>query len=177
MAVDPTGVVTGFGFCAASTADQQAAETFFAVRHRPNPRLASVGSAFSSGPYVADKGFEGEENHRRWLERYGARVAHPPKRNSRKPWPKRLRRWLAGIRQVVEWNYNGLVDTFSLRHRHLLHTETLEALRTHVAERGMKPPSVVEGFQVLEDGTPCGLPGREAPTMDELAFERGYERF
>ena len=49
VATDPTGVVTGFGFCAASIADQQAAETFFAVRHRPNPRLPSVGSAFSSG--------------------------------------------------------------------------------------------------------------------------------
>ena len=102
VAVDPTGVVTGFGFCAASTADQQVAETFFAVRHRPNPRLPSVGSAFSSGPYVADKGFEGEENHRRWLDCYGVRVVHPPKRNSRKPWPKGLRRWVAGIRQIVE---------------------------------------------------------------------------
>jgi hypothetical protein len=53
VAVDPTGVVTGFGFCAASAADQQVAETFFAVRHRPNPRLPSTGSAFYSGPYVA----------------------------------------------------------------------------------------------------------------------------
>jgi hypothetical protein len=31
-AVDPTGVVRGFGFSSASTADQQVAETFFAVR-------------------------------------------------------------------------------------------------------------------------------------------------
>jgi hypothetical protein len=44
-AVDPTEVITGFCFCAASTADQQAAETFFAARARPNPRLGSVGSA------------------------------------------------------------------------------------------------------------------------------------
>lgn len=103
VAVDPTGVVPGFGFCAASIADQQAAETFFAVRPRPNPRLSSVGSAFYSGPYVTDKGFEGEENHGRWLDRYGARVIHPPKGNSRKPWPKkRLRKWVAGIRQIVE---------------------------------------------------------------------------
>jgi hypothetical protein len=49
VAVDPTGVITGFGFCAASAADQLAAETFFAMRHRPNPRMASVGSAFFSG--------------------------------------------------------------------------------------------------------------------------------
>ena len=43
-----------------------------------------MGSAFS-GTYVADKGFEGVENRRRWLESYGAQVIHPPKRNSKKP--------------------------------------------------------------------------------------------
>jgi hypothetical protein len=114
VAVDPTGVVTGFGFCAASIADQPLAETFFAVRDRPNPGLSSVGSAFTSGTYVADKGFEGEENHRRWLDRYGARVIHPPKRNSREPWPKDLRRWLASVRQIVETVYDKLFNTFGL---------------------------------------------------------------
>jgi hypothetical protein len=29
VATDPTGIITGFGFCAASATDQQAAETFF----------------------------------------------------------------------------------------------------------------------------------------------------
>jgi hypothetical protein len=48
--VDSTGVITGFCFGAASTADQQMAETFFATRAYPNERLISVGSA-SSGPY------------------------------------------------------------------------------------------------------------------------------
>jgi hypothetical protein len=81
VATDPTGIITGFGFCAASATDQQVAETFFAVRHRPNPRLSSVGSA-AAGPYVADKGFEGEENHRRWLDLYGVRIIHPPKRKT-----------------------------------------------------------------------------------------------
>jgi hypothetical protein len=100
-AVEPSGVITGFCFGAASTADQPLAETFFNVRANPNPRLISVGSAFS-GAYVADKGFEGAENHRRWLDHYGAQVIHPPKRNSKKPWSKRLRRWVAGIRQIVE---------------------------------------------------------------------------
>ena len=132
VAVDPTGVVTGFGFCAASTADQQAAETFFAARHRPNPRLPSVGSVFSSGPYVADKGFEGEENHRRWLDRYGARVIHPPKRNSRNPWPKGLRRWVAGIRQIVETVYDKLFNTFGL-YRERPHE--LGGLRARLAAR------------------------------------------
>src|ERR687889_546898 len=57
-AVDPTGGITGFCFGCASTADQPLAETFFAVRARPNPRLASVGSLCRC-PYIADKGFEG----------------------------------------------------------------------------------------------------------------------
>ena len=60
-AVDSSGVITGFCFGAASTSDQQLAESFFATRAHPNPRLVSVGSA-SSGPYVADKGFEGAES-------------------------------------------------------------------------------------------------------------------
>src|SRR5215216_5836871 len=55
VATDPTGVITGFGFSAASVPDQQVAETFFAIRYRPNPRLPSVGSA-AAGAYVADKG-------------------------------------------------------------------------------------------------------------------------
>jgi hypothetical protein len=130
---DPTGVVTGFGFSAASAADQQVAETFFAMRHRPNPRLPSVGSAFSSGLYVVDKGFEGEENHRRWRECYGVRIIHPPKRNSAKRrWPKRLRRWVAGIRQIVETAYDKLFNTFGLwRER----PHELSGLRARLAAR------------------------------------------
>jgi hypothetical protein len=92
VAVDPSGVITGFGFASASTKDQPLAETFFALRARPDPRLGSVGLV-ASGPYVVDKGFEGEDNHRRWLDRYGTRVICPPKRNGRKrSWPKQLRR-------------------------------------------------------------------------------------
>lgn len=100
-AVDSTGVITGFCFGAASTAEQALAETFFALRACPDGRLISVGS-LCLGPYIADKGFEGAENHRRWLQDYGAHVIHPPKRNSKQPWSKRLRRWVASIRQIVE---------------------------------------------------------------------------
>jgi len=132
VATDPSGVVTGFGFCAASAADQQVAETFFAIRHRPNPRLSSVGSP-ASGPYVADKGFEGEENHRRWLDLYGVCIIHPPKRNSRKrSWPKRLRRWVAGIRQIIESVYDKLFNAFGLwRER----PHKLSGLRARLAAR------------------------------------------
>src|SRR5829696_8359450 len=131
-AVDSSGVITGFCFGAASTADQQMAETFFAMRARPNRRLISVGSA-AAGPYIADKGFEGAENHRRWLESYGAHLIHPPKRNSKKrSWSKRLRRWVAGIRQIVETVFDKLFNTFGLwRER----PHELEGLRSRLAAR------------------------------------------
>lgn len=104
----------GFCFGCASTADQPLAESFFAVRAKPDPRLPSVGTAFSR-IYVADKGFEGTENHRRWLECYGAEVIHPPKRNSKKrSWSKRLRRWVASLRQIVETVYDKLFNAFGL---------------------------------------------------------------
>src|SRR5215208_8427491 len=113
ISVEPSGVITGFCFAPASTADQPLAETFFAVRAYPNPRVPCVGS-LSLAPYVADKGFEGAENHRRWLEEYAAELIHPPKRNSRKPGSKRLRKWIAGIRQVVESVYDKLFNIFGL---------------------------------------------------------------
>jgi hypothetical protein len=131
-AVGPSGVITGFCFGAASTADQPLAETFFNIRANPNPRLISVGSAFS-GAYVADKGFEGAENHRRWLDRYGAEVIHPPKRNAKKrSWSKRLRRWLAGIRQIVETAYDKLFNTFGLRRER---PHEIRGLRARLATR------------------------------------------
>ena len=132
VAVSPTGVITGFGFSAASTADQPMAETFLAARRHPNLRLSSVGRA-ASGCYVADKGFEGVENHRRWLECYGARIIHPPKRNSRaRSWPKRLRRWVASIRQIVETVYDKLLNAFGL---HWDRPHELNGARARLAAR------------------------------------------
>jgi Transposase DDE domain len=113
LAVNPVGVITGFGFGAASTKDQPLADTFFALRRSPHPGLASVGAPARS-PYIVDKGFEGQANHRAWWTTYGAQVICPPKRNSMTPWPKPLRRWLAGIRQMVETVYDKLHHTFRL---------------------------------------------------------------
>jgi hypothetical protein len=130
--VEPSGAITGFCFAPASTADQPLAETFFAVRAHPTPRLSSAGP-FSYAPYVADKGFEGAENHRRWLESYGAQVIHPPKRNSRKkPWSKRLRQWIAGIRQIVETVYDKLFNAFGLWNER---PHELQGLRARLAAR------------------------------------------
>ncbi|HEY7490036.1 MAG TPA: IS982 family transposase [Candidatus Tectomicrobia bacterium] len=44
LAVNPVGMITGFGFGPASTKDQPLAETFFALRCYPYPGLASVGA-------------------------------------------------------------------------------------------------------------------------------------
>ena len=113
MAVNPVGVITGFGFGSASTKDQPLAETFFALRRHPHPGLPSVGAPARS-PYVVDKGFEGQANHTAWWTAYGAQVICPPRRNSKRPWPKALRRWLAGVRQIVETVYEKLWHTFRL---------------------------------------------------------------
>jgi hypothetical protein len=113
LAVHPIGVITGFGCGAASTKDQPLAETFFALRRQPHPGLASVGAPAQS-PDVVDKGCEGQANHRTWWTPYGAQVICPPKRNRKTPWPKPLRRWLAGVRQMVETVHDKLQHTCRL---------------------------------------------------------------
>jgi hypothetical protein len=62
LAVNPVGVITGFGFGSASVKDQPLADTFFALRRWPHPRVPNVGAP-APGPYVVDKGFEGQVNH------------------------------------------------------------------------------------------------------------------
>src|SRR4029453_8350369 len=93
LAVNPCGVILGFGVGAASPKDQPLAETFFALRRQPHPGLGS-GGAPAQSPYIVDKDFEGQVNHRAWWTTYGAQVICPPKRNSKPPWTKPLRRWL-----------------------------------------------------------------------------------
>jgi hypothetical protein len=111
--VTPEGVLTGFGFAAASTKDQTLAECFFALRADPLCPLPSVGR---SAPqyYACDKGFEGVKRHHQWAEAFGARVLSAPKRSTRQQWPRALRRWLAGIRQIVETVNEKLHGIFRL---------------------------------------------------------------
>jgi hypothetical protein len=113
LAVNPVGVMTGFGCGPASTKDQPLAETCFALRRWPHPGLPSVGGP-ALGPYVVDKGFEGQANHATWWQPYGAQGLCPPKRNSKPPWPKPLRRWRAGLRQIVATVYDKLQHPFRL---------------------------------------------------------------
>jgi hypothetical protein len=101
LSVNPVGGITGFGYAPASTKDQPLAETFLAVRHQPHPRLPSVGAP-AQGPYVTDQGFEGAAWHQPWRHPDGAAVIGAPKRNRKRPWSRPWRRWLAGLRQIVE---------------------------------------------------------------------------
>lgn len=113
-AVTQTGVITGFGVAPASTKEQPFAETFLAARAVAHPRLPEVGLP-AVGYYVADNGFCGQERHRRWRDVYGAPVISPPQRHKAlRPWPRRWRRWLASIRQIVETVHEKLLYTFGL---------------------------------------------------------------
>lgn len=109
------GAITGFGFAPASTNDRQTAETLFAARHTPQPRLVSVGQR-ATQPYLVDKGFGGRKWEQRWRESYGAETICPPQRNSSHPWPKEWRRWHAGLRQIAETVHNSLLFVFRLDH-------------------------------------------------------------
>jgi DDE superfamily endonuclease len=104
LAVTPRGVITGFGSAPGSREDRRLADTFFAGRWQPDPRLPSVGAA-SGRPYLADKGFAGRQRQAHWAAAYGATVIAAPQRHrpgQPHPWPKAWRRWLAGLRQIVE---------------------------------------------------------------------------
>jgi hypothetical protein len=111
--ITPTGVITGFGFASGSCNDHALAETFFAARHQPSPRLPSVGAP-AQGVYVADKGFAGDQLHRHWQAAFGAEVISAPHQRSKVHWSKPWRRWLAGLRQIIETIYGKLLNTFRL---------------------------------------------------------------
>jgi hypothetical protein len=113
VAATPGGLITGFGFAPASTKDQPLAETFFATRQQPDPRLTSVGQSVC-GVYVVDTGFEGHTWHQHWKHAYSTVVIGRPRQTSPHPWPKPLRRWRAGLRQIVETTFEKLDNLFRL---------------------------------------------------------------
>lgn len=113
LSVTEKGVVTGFGFGSASTHDLHLAASLFAARQAPSPHLPSAGLP-AQGSYVADKGFAGARPRRAFQERYQVDLITPPHRDSKQPWPKALRRWLAHLRQIIETVNDKLLNTFRL---------------------------------------------------------------
>lgn len=112
-AVTPAGAVAGYGVAAANVKEQRQAETFLAARRRPHPALPTVGPRADA--YLADAGFAGEDNRRRWRDAYGAVVVTPPQSNSARPWPAALADWLRRHRQVAETAFAALLAATRLR--------------------------------------------------------------
>jgi hypothetical protein len=112
LAVTPGGAIRGYGVGPASVQDHCLAETFWALRAQPTPPLPSVGVA-ASGVYVADRGFAGRRVQARWRGAYGAEVVSLPQ-YPEPPWPRRWRRALAALRQIVETVHARLLYDFGL---------------------------------------------------------------
>ena len=130
--VTPLGFITGFGVAPASTNERPFTETFLAARATRHRQLPEVGRP-AAGYYLADTGFEGESVHSDWLRLFGARFITPPKRHqARRPWPQALRRWHAGLRQIVETVHHKLLHTFRLQHER---PHELQGFRAHLAAK------------------------------------------
>ena len=117
-ACSPEGLISGFCFASASTHDLPLAEDFLSARHAGGQKLLpSVGQP-AEGPYTADKAFAGRARHVRWKEQLAVwMLCAPPRHRSQSvhPWPKALRRWVAGKRQIIETVFDKLQNTFGLR--------------------------------------------------------------
>jgi hypothetical protein len=104
LAVPPVGARTGLGVGAASPNAQPLAEPGFAWRRQPHPGRRRVGAP-ALGPSGVEKGCAGQAKHAAWGPTSGGHVLCPPKRNRKTPWPQGLRRWRAGVWQIVETVY------------------------------------------------------------------------
>jgi hypothetical protein len=112
LSVTPTGAITGYGFGAASTNDKRLAQTLLGARSCRDPRLPSAGLP-ARGAYVADQGFAGKPG--RGAYPVLAPVITAPHPSSKGPrWPKELRRWLSGRREIIETVNDKLLNTFRL---------------------------------------------------------------
>lgn len=114
-AVTREGVLTGFGLAPGPTKDQPMAESFLALRQAPDAHAPWSGEAAAGETYVLDKGFSGRKRHREWHDRYGTSVVCAPQRRHGTPWPKAWRRWLAGLRQIIETVHDRLLNEFRLQ--------------------------------------------------------------
>lgn len=131
VAATPEGVITGYGFGSAEAKDQPLAETFFAARHTGDPRLPTVGVP-AGEPYLADSGFIGADRHAHWRAAFGSTVICPPYRSAVRNWPKPLRRWLSGLRQIIESVNAKLLHTFRLEHER---PHTLDGFHVRLAAK------------------------------------------
>ena len=126
-AIEPTGVITRFCFGSASTATSLCRD-LLRGEAAPNPRLISVGSSFSEPTSQTKASRSREPPTLAGMLR--AEVIHPPKRNSRKPWSKPLRR--VSPPSVRSWRQS---TTSSSTPSALRSVPTRSRLRAHCAVR------------------------------------------
>lgn len=113
LAVVRTGVITGFGFAPANENDRALTDTFLEQRIYPVGVLPSVGVPIATD-YLADSGFAGQRCEERWQNLYGADVHAVRQRGSQARWSEAVRRWMVGLRQIVETVNGRLLHVFRL---------------------------------------------------------------
>lgn len=113
VAVNPSGIITGFAAAAASEKDQTMTTSFLALRIGQLSGLPTVGR-FNPGYYLADNGFEGWKNAQLWHDSFHAPFVVIPARSRPGTIAKSWRRWLISMRQQVETVYDKLVNWFGL---------------------------------------------------------------
>jgi hypothetical protein len=126
LCVTPNGAVTGFGLAHANTDDRPLAETFLALRAKPNPQVPGIGQD-RHGCYLADGGFTGKEWEVHWRAAYRAEVVCPPQTNHARSWLPHQRRWLAKRRQIIETVTDRLLNSFRLARERPHHLRGLQA--------------------------------------------------
>jgi hypothetical protein len=113
-AVTTEGIFTGFGLGSGSCKDQPMAETFLELRYRRTGTWPWIGKPVPDRIYVLDKGFSGPHLHLKWQCTYPVQILCAPQPGHGQPWPKPLRRALAGFRQIVETAHDKLLNWFGL---------------------------------------------------------------
>lgn len=67
------------------------------------------------GFYVSDKGLKGQQRQQGWQDKYEAVLCAPKRNATAQPlWPRKMRQWIADLRQIVESVLGKLHHTFSL---------------------------------------------------------------
>ena len=113
--VTRVGAITGFGLGPGNRGDPLLAQTLLAARQQPEPRLPTAGHSLDNCS-VADTGFAGQQVRLRWWRTSGALVITKSEQKRPHRWPKRLRRWLAALREIVETVHDRLLEVFRLEH-------------------------------------------------------------
>jgi hypothetical protein len=131
-AVDPRGVLTGYGLASASVKEHAMAESLFAQRTQVPPPLASAGACVGGGYYVLDRGFSGPHRHQQWHEAFGVEIVCAPQQGHGPLWPRLQRLWLIRHRQVIETVHEKLLHTFRLERER---PHTIEGLRARLAAK------------------------------------------